>query len=303
MHSSFKLKPVAPFRLDLTVWALRRRKDNLVDRWDGRVYRRLFILEGRALDVEVVQSGSSDKPWLNVEVSAETSLDVEKALAATLDRMLGTKKDLSEFYQLAEKDPSLAPLVQQFRGLKPPRFPTMFEALANGIACQQITLTLGIQLLNRFAENYGGTGIKEKNAFAFPRPHDIAGLDIEDIRKLGFSYNKSRAFIELAQVFANDGLELENLEPLDDKAVRARLCALRGVGRWTAEYAMLRGLGRIHLFPGDDVGARNKLRRWLNLEKSIDYEDVRNILAGWEPYGGFVYFHLLLDSLAEEGLL
>ncbi len=302
MHSSFKLKPVAPFRLDLTVWALRRRQDNLVDRWDGSVYRRLFVLNGKGIDVAVVQSGSPDKPELNVEASAVLSPVVEKALAAILERMLGTKKDLSEFYQLAEKDSMLAPLVQRFMGLKPPRFPSMFEALVNGIACQQITLTLGIQLLNRLATNYG-ISIKEKNAFAFPRPQDIAGLDIEDVRKLGFSKQKARAIIELAQVFMNDYLEFENMESLDDETIRVRLCDLRGVGRWTAEYAMLRGLGRIHLFPGDDVGARNKLRRWLKLEKPISYEDVRDILSRWEPCGGFIYFHLLLGSLAEEGLL
>ena len=39
--------------------------------------------------------------------------------------------------------------------------------------------------------------------------------------------------------------------------------ALRGVGRWTAEYTLLRGMGRIELFPGDDIGARNNLERWM----------------------------------------
>ncbi len=301
MHS-FKLKPVAPFRLDLTVWALRRRQDNLVDRWDGRVYRRLFVIDAKAVDAAVVQSGSPDKPELDIETCAELSPATEKALAATLERMLGTEKNLSEFYKLAEKDSMLAQLSQRFLGLKPPRFSTMFEALVNGIACQQITLTLGIQLLNKLATNFG-ISVKEKNAFAFPRPEDIAGLDIEDIRKLGFSLNKARAFIELARVFTNDDVELEDLESQDDEMVRERLCALRGVGRWTAEYAMLRGLGRIHLFPGDDVGARNKLRRWLKLKKPIGYGDVHDILSKWEPYGGFIYFHLLLDSLAEEGFL
>ncbi len=72
MHS-FKLRPVAPFRLDLTVWALRRRRDNLVDRWDGSIYRRLFVLDAKAVDVVVVQSGSPDKPELNVEAGAELS--------------------------------------------------------------------------------------------------------------------------------------------------------------------------------------------------------------------------------------
>jgi hypothetical protein len=77
----------------------------------------------------------------------------------------------------------------------------------------------------------------------------------------------------------------------------------RGVGRWTAEYVLLRGLGRVHVFPGDDVGARNNLRRWLRLKRTLDYEGVRRVLARWSSHAGLVYFHLLLDRLAEAGYL
>jgi DNA-3-methyladenine glycosylase II len=75
------------------------------------------------------------------------------------------------------------------------------------------------------------------------------------------------------------------------------------VGRWTAEYVLLRGLGRTNIFPGDDVGARNNLGRWLRLTKPLDYEGVRHILARWQRFGGLVYFHLLLDRLEEAGYL
>jgi DNA-3-methyladenine glycosylase II len=78
---------------------------------------------------------------------------------------------------------------------------------------------------------------------------------------------------------------------------------LYGVGRWTAEYVMLRGLGRLHIFPGDDVGARNKLERFLDIESKLDYEGVARVLARWRPYAGVIYLHLLLDSLSEAGLV
>ena len=57
--------------------------------------------------------------------------------------MLGVHKDLKPFYRLATRDPRLQPLVEEFRGLKPPQFPTVFEAVANGIACQQLSLLGG----------------------------------------------------------------------------------------------------------------------------------------------------------------
>ena len=107
--------------------------------------------------------------------------------------------------------------------------------------------------------------------------------------------------IELAQSIAAGHLDLEQLAVLPDDETVNRLCELRGVGRWTAEYVLLRGLGRTHVFPGDDVGARNNLRRWLRLAQPLDYEGVRRVLSRWDDYAGLVYFHLLLDGLAEAG--
>jgi DNA-3-methyladenine glycosylase II len=83
----------------------------------------------------------------------------------------------------------------------------------------------------------------------------------------------------------------------------SRLCELDGIGRWSAEYIMLRGFGRVNIFPGDDIGARNKLRRWLSIATPLDYPAVGSVVGRWRPYAGLVYFHLLLDSLAHSGWL
>jgi DNA-3-methyladenine glycosylase II len=90
---------------------------------------------------------------------------------------------------------------------------------------------------------------------------------------------------------------------LDDRAALAALLRLRGVGRWSAEYALLRGLGRLHVFPGDDVGARNNLARWLGRPGPLDYAGVQSAVHRWQPFAGVVYFHLLLANLAEHGTL
>ena len=104
------------------------------------------------------------------------------------------------------------------------------------------------------------------------------------------------AIIELARALAEHRLDLDRLEQLDDATAVARLRTLRGVGRWTAEYVLLRGLGRLHVFPGDDIGARNNLQRWLGLSEPLDYDGVQRTLARWQPFQGLVYLHLLLKA-------
>ncbi|HWI69467.1 MAG TPA: HVA1 family protein [Nitrospiraceae bacterium] len=302
---SFVLEPVSPFRLDLTVWALRRRPDNIVDRWDGRTYGRVVPLATGFAEVAVTQRGLPEAPRLLVTVGAAAFCpEVQRCVTTTLERLLGLHTDITAFYSLASRDAALGPLAQRFRGMKPPRFATIFESVITAMASQQVTKALSVLLLNRLAVRYGQTiHVGKSVAHAFPRAEDLATANPTDLRQLGFSLQKGRAMIELARAIALNGLDLEELVELPDEQAIECLCGLRGVGRWSAEYVLLRGLGRTHVFPGDDVGARKNLQRWLNLVKPLDYAGVHRTVERWRPYGGLVYFHLLLDGLDEDGFL
>lgn len=302
---TFWLQPVLPFDLGLTVWALRRRTVNIIDRWDGKCYRRLLVLKNQPVGVAVSESGRPGSSRLHVTLTG-SRLDTEVKRMATqvLQRLLGLKIDVRPFYQLAAVDVKLGPLAERFRGVKPPRFPSLFEALVNAIACQLLSLSVGIILLGRLAtkfgvamESVGGT------VYAFPRPEELARFEPQDFRPLGFSLRKGQALVSLARTWLERESDFEDVESVEDSAVIERLLQLPGIGRWSAEYALLRGLGRLDTYPGDDVGARNNLGRWLNLRKPLNYEGVRRITARWQPYSGFVYFHLLLDRLEAAGAL
>ncbi len=311
---SFTLAVAPPFRLDLTVWALRRRPENRTDRWDGQFYRRALPLGPQGgligLAVRQGQSGHAGQPELQVSLTGAGAGQARLGAQLALRRMLGLEVDLSDFYRLAEGDAMLGPLARQFRGFRPPRFPSVFETLANAISCQQITLSLGITLLNRLIAAHGqvhpaaAAGESGPDALnAFPTPEDLAEAPPETLRPLGFSGQKARYLTELAGAVAAGELDLETLAALDNAEAAARLRQLRGVGRWTAEYALLRGLGRLDTFPGDDAGARNGLQRWLGLTEKLDYDGVQRIVGRWQPYAGLVYFHLLLASLDKRGVI
>lgn len=297
--------PVPPFRLDLTVWALRRRAENIIDRWDGRTYSRAFVLNGKAVELEVTQIGTHTKPRLRVIATGPRLTRRGKRIVSTLvEQMLGTRIDLTKFYRLAAQQPELGDLVRRFRGLKPPRFPTVFESLLTAFACQQLSLALGVLLLNRLTESYG-IAVEQMGGRirAFPRPEDLSAEQPEALGKLGFSRQKARAIIELSLAVKEHRLDLEKFIELEGDALLEQLHGLRGVGRWSAEYVSLRGLGRLQVFPGDDVGAQNKLQRYLGLKKPPSYDTVRRRLAQWGDYAGLIYFHLLLHGLAEKGHL
>ncbi len=97
----------------------------------------------------------------------------------------------------------MAPLATQFMGLKPPRFPSIFEALSNAISCQQLSLDAGLQIQNRLIQLAGKSiSINEKLFYAFPMPKDVANCSIEELKKIGFSTHKCETILEMSSVIS-----------------------------------------------------------------------------------------------------
>lgn len=302
---TIELTPIPPFHLEYTAWALRRRSENLVDHWDGVKYGRVLLVHGRPVEVRVSQQKGRESPRLEVTVlGKQLGPGTKDEVTRILQRMLGLNAELTTFYRIAARDSQLRPLVERYRGLKPVRFPTVFEALANAIACQQFTLVAGLRFLGELARR-GSVRFRSRSGlhYGFPQPGDLLHLQTRAFRRIGFSYQKTVAFRELSRGILEGRIDLEGLRMQDNTSAMNSLLQLRGIGRWSAEYALLRGLGRLDVFPADDVGARNGLAKWLHLRPRMDYDRVLRTLRPWQPYAGFVYFHLLLESLRIAGKL
>jgi DNA-3-methyladenine glycosylase II len=298
----FTLPIIPPFRLGLTVWALRRRQKNLIDQWDSKQYKRALVIKDSAILMIVEQKNEKE---IVITTKSSKKLQTTKPVVTNiLQKMLGMNSNLDAFYNIAKKDKHLASLVDTFKGVKPPRFPTLFEALVNSIACQQVTLDVGILLLNRLSYNYGKKISVDNNSYyAFPRPVDLCIVSEDEIKKLGFSYQKTRALLGISQMLVDKRTMLQDLENEPNEKIVGILTQIRGIGRWSAEYALLRGFGRLNIIPGDDVGAQKNLMQLLNLEKRPDYKQIQQLTEKWSPYQGLVYFHLLLGKLKEKNLL
>ena len=296
----------SPFLLDYVVWALRRRAHNEVDRFDAGRYRRVLCLAGEPTEVTVRQDPAASTPSLIAELrgpGGPSGRAIMTAARPVLERMLGLAVDLDGFYRIAAGDARLNWLALRFRGMRPPCFPTVFEAVVNAVACQQLSLDVGIHLLSRLARRFGPAIPGPATRYGFPEPDRLAAAEPAELRALGFSTAKARTIIAVAAQVTAGSLDLEALRDADDGRAMSTLLGLPGIGRWSAEYVMLRGLARYHVLPGDDVGARNNLRRRFGLAQDAGYDAVTSLSRRWQPYAGLVYFHLLLDALAARGYL
>ncbi|MGH3038272.1 MAG: DNA-3-methyladenine glycosylase family protein [Gaiellaceae bacterium] len=287
----FALRPRPPFRLELTVWALHRRDQNAIDTWDGRTYRRVLLVKGAPLELAVTQAGPAGAPRLEVVASGMgLPAGAGDAARSALMALLGLEIDLSAFYARAARDRTLLTLVDHYRGVKP--------CLLNAVACQQLSLAAGLSLLSRLAVTAAPSA---GTLHAFPAPAHVLGLPRSRLRTIGFSERKAETLHELADAAVTSELEFGTLERLDDTAVAEKLMRRRGIGRWSADYVLLLGLGRLHVFPRGDIGAQNGLRAFLAAAE-VD-QDPDAVLARWAPDAGMVYFHLLLRGLERQGPL
>ncbi len=302
----FTLPAAEPFRLDLTVWALRRRENNIIDRWDGRHYARVFAFDHSAVQITVTQVDPSSRAQVEVLLQGRQDItpQVKDEIQQRIQNMLGLGLNLGPFYSLVARDEVIGPLVRQFMGVRPPRYPSLFEALVNSIACQQVTLNLGILLLDPLAEKFGAVFLEEGTPrYAFPHPADLADVPEDEIKVLGFSRQKVRAIKQLSAAMVSGQLDLTGLDDMTDQEAIDFLTSLRGIGRWSAEYVLLRGLRRLDTFPGDDIGAQNNLQRLFQLDHKPTYDEIKKLAQRWHPYEGLVYFHLLLEKLSLKGFV
>lgn len=300
----WNLTPLGPFDLGLTAWVLRRDPRNQIDRWDGRRFQRAMLIDARVIDVSVTQSGAVASPRLNIAAGPlRLTTSQLGSINANLDKLLGLQVDVRPFMAFAALHRPLNKLAARFVGLKPPRFPSVFEALVNAISCQQLSLRVGIGLMNHLARRFGRAN-EDESAFAFPSPADLLSASADDLRAIGYSYTKARNILELAKAAGSGHLDLEAIDHLDDEEAIAQLQQLGGVGRWTAQYVLLRGLRRLHVFPADDVGVANKLRNWLHLgERRLDYDSVNKAIRRFSTFKGYLYFYMLINHLDEIGAL
>jgi len=289
----------------MTVWALRRRAHNIVDRFDVGVWRRILMIGRSPVAVAVRQTRRGSRPEIEVRVRAARPQAVKAEVAAIVTRMLGLERDLSDFYRLARGDARIRELADRLRGMKPVLYATVFEAFANAVACQLVSLSAGMHVLNRLTETCGIPGEVDGATApmrSFPAASAVARLNPDALRALGLSRQKGEYLIGLARLAIDrKDRDFASIEALGDDDAVARLSTIRGVGRWTAEYVMLRGFGRINIFPGDDVGGRNKLFEWLGEHGEPTYDGVRQMLERWHPYAGLIYLHLVVNGLADDG--
>jgi len=290
--------PVSPpFRLDLTVSALRRLPTNPVDviTADGGYLHAVDAPHQPAI-VRVHQASSTE---LAVTIDAAPLDESElQRILALIARTLGVNRDLRPFYDASSAIPWLGPLAQRLRGLKPPRYRSLWEAFVNAVVYQQVSLHAASAVVQRIVEAFG-TRLESEGAHVYVFPSAERVLDANDgtLRAMGLSGGKLATLRRAADAISSGTVDAARIEELPSSETAALLRSIKGIGPWTASVILLRGLGRLDVFPMNDSGvARN-----IALAAGGAAPDVDEVLDTLGAGRGMLYYHLLLARLEARG--
>lgn len=301
-RASGSLPTGAPFHLEATVRVLQRRPTNRVDIWEGGCHRRVLTTPNGVFLVETRNHGSVDEPDVRFAIlNGRPSPAIRRFVAASVRRMLGLDVDPTPIQRWAERVKGLRSTARALRGMRPPRFPSLFETFGSVIPFQQLSLDAGVSIVGRFVERFGSSLEFEGTRWlGFPDPEVVAEAGGEALQSVGLSRQKVATLRLMAEQIASRELTEASLEDLSTPDALAALTDLPGIGPWTAAVILLRGFGRTEVFPPNDTGVARGLGTLLGLKPGALSAAV---IERFGEHRGYLYFYSLGSQLLGRGLI
>jgi DNA-3-methyladenine glycosylase II len=294
---TFTLQPLAPFNFDLTSQIFSSGDTQIRSYANGEFHQVLEINKNLVL-VKLTSIGTIQQPKIVVELKSNNPLVTKdcKTAADAIHYIFNLGFNLSEFYKDVENDPVMHKISRQLYGLKTPTTPTVFESLVDSIVEQQISIKVAHTIEQRLTKKFGKTLTIDGNIyFAYPKPQNIAVNSISEIQHVGLSMRKADYIQNAAKLIADNKLDLEQMknEENSDRII-SELDEIRGIGVWTAELTMLRGMQKLDALPADDFGIRRVISRYYCSGKKIKTDEAREIAKGWGKWKGLAAYYLII---------
>jgi DNA-3-methyladenine glycosylase II len=300
----FSIRPKGPFNLDLSLQRYRLFGEDAAHAYVNGVYHRVIEIAGRLWVYALREGRSLHDPIIQVQIfGGRAHTQHRAAVESEIQRSLSLDLELEPFYRWAGADPMLASLIARCYGMRPARAPTLFEALVTSISAQQVNLAFATLTRSRLIRRYGPATLLDGRAlYAFPTAERLADASLQELRDMQFSWRKAEYIVNLARLVATGELRLQEFPQLPNEAVIERITQVKGLGRWTADWLLARGLGRGDVIAAGDLGVRKAVGKFYFGGQTPSIDEVRAYAARWGSFQSLTV-HYLLAGLRLPDLL
>lgn len=229
------------------------------------------------------------------EVYGDADVEVVKR---QVGRILVLNVDGRGFTEVGERDPVVGGLQRRYPGLRPVCFYSPYEAAAWAIMGNRIRLAQAAKIRARMAEEMGPqVTMGDEVAHAFPGPSRLEQLETFP----GLSETKIERLRHLARAAGEGGLEADLLRSLPIEEVLSRLQELPGIGPFSAELVLLRGVGEPDYLSTRAPRLDLAVAKAYGLEATPSAEELEEIAEKWRPYRTWAALHMRVGLEHEAG--
>jgi DNA-3-methyladenine glycosylase II len=283
-----------PLDVGATLARYRLWGDDPVNVVDGDVFRRVVRVGDARWPYDVRWSGPVEAVRLTIDVPGARAAAVGEAATAEVRRLFGLDFDLPGFYRMAKADPGLARVIEPLYGLRPTLAPSPLEMLVGSITAQQVNLAFAFACRARLVRRYGvAVPAGGTTLWTFPEATALARARVRELRALKYSTRKAEYIRDLARDIAAGRLDLDALAQASNDDVIARLTALRGLGRWTADWFLARCCGRGDVCAAGDLAVRKAFDHYWGRGRTLSEDAIRRRARAWGEYQNLAVHYLL----------
>ena len=249
--------------------------------------------KGKTVAFEVADKGTIENPKLEFTAysEAEFTHEVIELIADRITFFLSLQDNLKEFYEIAQKDLYMQPVIKQFYGLKQVKFVTPFEIACWAILAQRIPLNVARKMKENIVNRVGGQiKVKGVEYHSFPEPSNLEAISVE-LPQLVPNRRKSEYLLAVTEAFCKVEERWLREAPYDE--VHDWLTNIKGIGDWSANFVMIRGLGRMEeLSTVEPQLALDVARIYAGKEETLSNEEVCQIAEKYGKWKGYWAYYL-----------
>lgn len=280
--------PIPPnFSFQECLWFLDRNYDDCLHVIGENFIRKLLLIRG---EPTLISISEKDK---NLIINVLQGNNSEQEIINFVKDWFDIERDLTPFYEHLSQDENLQYMATDYKGLRLLGIPDLFEALCWSIIGQQINLTFAYKLKRRFTETYGTKLTYEDTDYhIFPSTAIIANLKVEELLPMQFSNRKAEYLIEIANQFVKGHISKQILSSQTTQEAINTLVNIRGIGEWTANYALMKSLKRLECITYGDVGLYNALHHTKGFPKRPNREELDSFFINFKDWEAYTVFYL-----------
>lgn len=251
---------------------------------ENKIFKALMTPQGPVvLEISLEAEGA----WCRVHPERKLSRESAALLHNSALRMLGLHSDVGGFETRVAKNAKEGAFFAKRRGLRVPLIPTGFDGLCWAVIGQQINVPFAASLRREILHL---AGEKVGDMRTHPLADRIANLNPKELTSRRYSRSKADYLIGAAKEVAEGKLDIENLPQGSALAAEKKLTSVRGIGTWTARYAMLRG-GFADVAPVGDSALATTLQRLHKMDERPAHEDVHEMMKAYSPHRSLATCH------------